>query len=55
MFCVIVFCQDGYQGYTGVDVLSSPVPFQVTFSSRLASLCLIWKVHTWLLDGFARS
>ena len=41
--------------YTYVDVLSSLVPFQVTFSSHLASLFLRWKAHTWVLDGFARS
>ena len=41
--------------YTGVDVLSSLVPLQVTFSSRLASLFLKWKAHNWVLKGFALS
>ena len=40
---------------TGVDVLSRPEPFQVTFSSRLASLFLRWNAGTLVLDGLARS
>ena len=41
--------------YTIVIVLTSMVPFKVTFRSRLASLFLRWKAHTWVLDALARS
>ena len=62
---MMVFCQDTLVLYGSVlsswtprytvAVLANLVPFQVGFSSRLASLLLRWKAHTLVLDGFACS
>ena len=42
---------DAHAGTRGVIVFESLVPFQITFSSRLASLFLRWKAHTVSLKG----